>query len=143
MQLTLYRDTPVQRRAQTLPAALYNLTRTLLLRSSNACVFVPLRRLQYLAVIDRDEIVFVDAQYQSVMAISWQKFQPHTRSSLAEAVPYECVLYHSDEARVQQRLPSEFAQALQTMAAKQVPIGPASVLKFSRPQSAPGQPQPG
>ncbi|MBM4189300.1 MAG: hypothetical protein FJ210_01120 [Betaproteobacteria bacterium] len=138
MQLTLYRDTPVQRSTQTLPAALYNLTRTLLMRSPAECVFVPLRRLQYLAVIDRDEIVFVDSQYQGVMAISWQKFQPHTRSTLEDAVPYECVLYHADEARVQQRLPIEFAQALRTLAARKGQSGPASVLKFTRPQPSKG-----
>ena len=59
---TFFLPEAIGRQAWTLPADIYNLSRTLLGRSDFNCAFVPIRSMQYLAIITRDEIVFVDSQ---------------------------------------------------------------------------------
>ena len=137
MKLTLHRDHPVASTSTTLPAETYNLARTLVARSPQGYVFVPVRSLQYLAVLDREEFAFVDSRYPNLVAISWRSFRPQARTSLDGAVPYRCLLYRADDAAdVQRRLPVEFAGALRALAAKAPPTGPGHVLSF-RPERPP------
>jgi hypothetical protein len=131
MELTLYRDRPVSSTPRTLPATVYNLARALVARSPQGCVFVPVRGLQYLAVIDREEFVFVDSCYPNIVAISWADFRPQARDALDEPVPYRCFLYGAGEAvEVQRRLSAEFAGALRAMADKEPQRGPGRVIAF-------------
>ena len=60
MEITCYRDQEIARETRNLPAPTYNLAITLLARSRDGCLFVPIRSLQYLAILDADEFVFVD-----------------------------------------------------------------------------------
>jgi len=137
MELTLHRGPPVDSSPRALPAAVYNLAHTLLARSPRGCVFVPVRSLQYLAVLDREEFVFVDARYPNVVAISWRGFRPQARVGLDDAVPYRCLLYCAEEAEVQQRLPVEFAVALRALAAKEPPRGPGRVVSIAERRAGP------
>jgi len=68
------REQPLAQMASALPATTYNLTRILLTASSTGCVFVPIRSMQYLAVVDAEEIIFVDSQHKRWGEVAWQRF---------------------------------------------------------------------
>ena len=136
MEITLYRDQPIQREAHSLPAATYNLAHALLARSPHGTVFVPIRPMQYLAILDRDEFVFVDSQYKARVQIAWQQFRPQVRTGLDDPVPYEALAYHPDAVRNLPRLLGEFIQALQLLDLKARPEMPAKVLKFEKKNPA-------
>jgi len=79
--------------------------------------------MQYIGVIDRAEIVFVDSQAYAqqgeqggrLIVIAWQPRPVPGRASLAEPVPCEVVLYEPGFADVQRRLVGEFGRALQEL----------------------------
>lgn len=131
MEITLYRDHPIQRESRLLPGATYNLAHSLLSRSPHGAVFVPIRSMQYLAILDREEFVFVDSQYKDQVEIAWQNFRPQAREGLDAPVPYEVMVYHADGLKNLGRLVGEFSKALQWLALKERPEGPAKVLKFA------------
>ena len=132
MEESFWRGEELAREPARLPAATYNLTRILLARSPHGCVFVPIRSMQYLAVIDHEEIIFVDRESRREIELSWQSFAPHARQALDEPVPYERVYYQEKARETMKRLPREFHQALEQLAAKNAPSGPARVIKLSR-----------
>jgi hypothetical protein len=135
MEISIYRDPPLAHEQRLLPSAAYNLTHTLLARS-NGALFVPVRSMQFLAVVDAEEIVFVDHQQKSLAVLAWQHFRPQTRAALDQPVPYEAVYYREDGAEIMLRMQVEFTKALASLADKERPEGPARVLKFER-KSAP------
>lgn len=130
MEIICYRGEEHQRQARALPASTYNLARVLLGRSPAGVLFVPIRAMQYLAILDGEEFVFVDGQHKSWIEVAWQRFRPQARSALDDPVPYEAVVYHPDGLNVLGRLMGEFPKALQALAAKERPEGPARLLKF-------------
>jgi hypothetical protein len=132
MEITCYRDAEIGRETRHLPAPVYNLTRRLIARSPSGIVFVPIRSMQYLAILDREEIVFIDHQYKNRIEIAWQHFQPQSRASLDEAVAYEAVMYRPDGTATMQRLMGEFPKALQLLEARGKIDGPSRVLKFEK-----------
>lgn len=132
MEITLYREDEIGREARSLPAEMYNLARHLVAHSPTGVVFVPLRDMQYLAILDQEEFVFVDHLHKSRIDVSWQNFQPRQRSSLGEAVAFDCVLYHADGRDILPRLQGEFFKGLQLVASREHHEGPARVLKFEK-----------
>ena len=52
---TFYRPPETGREARTLPGPVYNLAHGLLAQSGTGCVFVPIRSMQYMAVLDAGE----------------------------------------------------------------------------------------
>lgn len=132
MEITCYRDIELQRALRQLPAAVYNTTYLLLEHSKEGVVFVPIRRMQYLAVIDREEIIFLNAEHKSWVEIAWQNFRPQQRTALTEPVPYEAVYYNPDANQTMQRLLCEFPPALQALAAGDTPSIAARIIKFDR-----------
>lgn len=132
MEITCFRDRELNREAETLPATVYNLAKSLMACSPSGIVFVPIRSMQYLAILDREEFVFVDGQYKNWVEIAWQRFRPQTRTSLDIPVPYEVAIYHPDGLAMMQRLMNEFPKALQATAARERVDGPARVLKFEK-----------
>ena len=133
MEITCYRDAACAQENLTLPAATYNLARTLLSRTPNGCLFVPLRALQYLAIIDHEEFVFIDGARKCWIDIAWRNFHPSWRTTLDEAVAYEAVYYRSDAAALMPRLHSELPRSLHELSAKSPTPGVARVLKFPAP----------
>lgn len=131
MEITVYRDRPLASEARHLPAATYNLVHLLLTHSPGA-LFVPIRAMQFLAIVDAEEIVFVDHLDKSEAAIAWHGFRPQTRIGLDEPVSYQAVYYREDGADLMRRLQGEFIRALTALAEKARPEGPARVLKFAR-----------
>ena len=130
MDLTLYRDEPILREARHLSAATYNLARLLFAHSGKPCVFVPIRAMQYLAVIDQEEIVFVDRELPGQVQLAWQSFQRQERQALDERVPFEAAFYTEASLGIFPRLMTEFPKAMQALAAKERIQRPADVLPF-------------
>ena len=123
MEITCYRDAEYGTETRALPAATYNLAATLLARSASDCVFVPIRSMQYLAILEQDEYVFVDGGRRNWIDIAWRRFHPQARTALNEPVAYSAMLMP--------RLQSEFAAALRQLAGKGRVEGLARVLKFA------------
>ena len=134
MEITCYRNTELHRDSRLLPAVVYNTAHVLLERSKEGVVFVPIRSMQYLAVIDREEIVFLDAEHKSLVDIAWQNFRPQQRSMLTEAVPYEAVFYNHNGNETMKRLLVEFPPALNVLSAKDSPSSAARIIKLDRSQ---------
>lgn len=132
MEITCYRDTELLREKCLLPAAVYNTAHLLLEHSKDGVVFVPIRSMQYLAVIDFEEIIFLDSEHKSWVAISWQNFRPQQRSALNQPVPYVSVYFNPDGKETMKRLLVEFPQALRALAAKDAPATAARIIKLDR-----------
>ena len=130
MEITCYRDQELRRETRRLPAATYNLAHTLLARSPAGVVFVPIRAMQFLAILDNEEIVFIDAMRKSLIDIAWQHFQPQQRSALDEPVTYEAAYYHPDAADLMPRLQGEFPRALQALSGRGRVESPGKILKL-------------
>jgi len=115
-----FRPSETGRDTSTIPAALFNRCRLLLARCDHAHVFVPIRSMQFLGVIDDEEIIFVDSQaYRTqgeeggrLILLAWQ-FRPELRpAALDRPVPIDFVYYHSGARDLQKRLIGEFGKAL-------------------------------
>ena len=133
MEISCYRDTELGRETRYLPASTYNLAHTLLARSANDCLFVPIRSMQYMAILDAEEFVFLDGERKCWIDIAWQHFRPQVRASLSDPVAYEAVYYQPSAAGLMARLLAEFPRALNELAAKGRVDGPARMLKFPAP----------
>jgi len=129
---TFYRPAELSREARTLPAEIYNLAHRLLKRTASDCLFVPLRGLQFLAVLDADEIIFVDREGRRLIELAWQRFVPQTRRSLEDPVPYEAVYYSPAATEVMRRVQGEFYKALRELEQKTTLAGAARVIKLAR-----------
>jgi hypothetical protein len=137
---TFFLPEELGRQDWTLPAELYNLTRTLLSRSDFDSAFIPIRSMQYLAVITRDEIVFVDSQAYAcrngeggrMVIVAWKFDARRQRVSLDAPQPCVVVHYHRDSAAIQQRLISDFRAALELVdyrdRDRSIPAGGARIL---------------
>lgn len=133
MQESFYREQEIERLPEFLPAATYNLAHTLLARAGH-CLFVPIRSMQYMAVLDAEEFIFVDSHNRPWIELAWQNFRPQARTALDERVPFELVYYLPQAKQTMKRLPMEFHRALQLLAERQKPKTAAVVLDFRLPQ---------
>jgi len=134
LEITCYRDAELKRESLFLPATVYNTAHLLLEHSKEGVVFVPIRNMQYLAVIDFEEIIFLDSENKSWVAIAWQNFRPQHRTALTEPVPYEAVFYNENAKETMKRLLVEFPPALNVLSAKDTPLSAASIIKLDRSQ---------
>lgn len=130
MEITCYRDDEVARDSRYLPATTYNLAVTLLAGCPTGYLFVPIRSMQYMAIVDSEEFVFLDIRRKYWIDIAWLNFLSHARTALDQAVEYEAAYYRDDSVVVMSRLQTEFPRALHTLAQKKRPEGPARVLEF-------------
>jgi hypothetical protein len=132
---SFYRPRELQRVPRTLPAATYNTARRLMARAEGDCLFVPVRSMQYLAVLDAEEFIFVPRDRGRMIEIAWQNFLPSARDRLDAPVPYDAVYYTPDSEQVMRRLQMDFQRALEALDRKQAAAAttPASrVLPFAR-----------
>lgn len=118
-------DTELRSEASTIPASICNDLQLLLSRVAPRSLFVPIRSMQYLAVADREEIVFIDAQggYAHrngeggrLIRIAWRP--DIKRESLYAPVFCEMVYYFDNLTDVQSRLLGAIGPALRDMLAK-------------------------
>lgn len=129
VQESFYRGNPLKSEVRSLPWQTYNLAYTLL-KKSGASLFVPIRSMQYLAVLDAVEFIFVDGIAGRAVSIAWQKFRPGGRASLADPVPYTVIFYQLDAEEIMKRLQAEFLKALQLLAERQKQESGAQLLSF-------------
>lgn len=111
-----------------MPAEIYNLAHVLLKRTAGACLFVPIRSIQFLAVLDHEEFIFVDREGRRMIELAWKNFAPQTRQSLDEPVMYEAVFYSPAGVELMRRLQGEFHNALRELEQKSLPAGRARVV---------------
>jgi hypothetical protein len=131
MEERFYREQEIARLPDFLPAATYNLAHTLLARAGK-CLFVPIRSMQYMAVLDAEEFIFVDSQNKAWVELAWQHFRPQARTALDERVPFELVYYLPQAVETMKRLTGEFHKALHLLAERDLPEQRAQVLPLSR-----------
>jgi len=133
MQLSFERGREIHRERRTLPAEHYRKILLLLSRSrSDNNLFVPIRSMQYLAVVDREEIVFVDGQGPRFIELAWCDFHPGERADLREPVSYTCVYYDEKGRAAMARLQGEFFKALEILENRQPRPDGASVTPLER-----------
>jgi len=92
---------------------------------------VPLRSMQFLAVLDTEEFIFVDREGRRMIELAWQHFTPQARHALDEPVSYEAVYYSPAGAEVMRRVQGEFHKALREVEQKTVLPGSARVMKLT------------
>jgi hypothetical protein len=137
-------DRECAREPSALPADIHNGLQLLVCRDGGRPVFLPIRTMQYQAIVDRDEVVFVDANggyaHQAgeggrLIRIAWlPKGGP--RDSLAAPASCDIVYYFPGLKETQRRLVGEIRAALRLMLARQrdrvVPDIERRVLPFRR-----------
>ena len=120
---TFFLPDEVERKDWLVPAEIYNLHHAFHTRCETGHVFVPIRSLQFMAVLDKNEIVFVDSQSYAVskdeggrlILIAWKFAASHDRDALTDPTPCEVVFYDKKNSDLQLRLISEFREAMQLM----------------------------
>jgi len=124
----------------TLPSTHYNLAHTLLNRTKSEYIFIPIRSMQYLAIIDGNDFWFVDSQAYAVsneeggrmITVSWHPDPGLEKESLDQHHPMKVVFYERDMSDIQIRLCGEFYQAMQLVDQRyrdeQIPVEGARIL---------------
>lgn len=120
---TFFRPDELARERITVPAALYNRCRLLLSRCRYEHVFVPVRSMQMLAVIDEHEVIFVDKEAYAVrdgeggrlILLAWELRHDQRRDDLGEPAPIELVYFHDSARELHARLIGEFGRALEQL----------------------------
>ncbi|WP_200374645.1 hypothetical protein [Thiocystis violacea] len=120
VQETFFRpDEEYARETRAIPARIHNAMRLLLKRAGGSSLFVPIRSMQYLAVIESDEVLFVDAlggyahhrgEGGRLIRLAWRPMAG--RNSLSAPVFCEMVYYFRGLEGVRARLLSEIGPAL-------------------------------
>ncbi len=131
MEIILFRDNELASELRQLSAETYNTARVLLVQSEAGNLFVPIRSMQYLAIVDSEEIVFVDSASKNRVAIAWTDFKPQQRSGLLDPVSYMARYYCNDSETTMQRLQGEFLLALRAMQDKQPRSGSARIISLA------------
>jgi len=135
---TFHRPQEQARMQRALSAQTYNLATLLLRRSPTGSLFVPIRTMQYLAVLDVEEVIFVERESRPLIQLSWQRFQPQARRALDAAVVYDLVYYHPDAAQAMAWLPPAFHKALEELEERlrgSEPAGGAKIVKLDLPHT--------
>ena len=117
-----FRPEEIGREVSSIRADLFNRCRRALTLSVTDCAFVPVRSMQLLAVITRDEVVFVDNLSYAVhegrggrlIMLAWDLARAGRRASLDHPVPIEIVLFQNESRNLHNRLMSEFPPARAT-----------------------------
>ena len=118
MHLDFIRGEEIERQQGTLSATLYNRIHVVFAQSDSETLFVPIRSMQYLAIIDKEEIIFVDGQRPRAIEISWRDFQTGQRDNLQSPVAFTCIYYRDKNNEFMNRLHSEFLKALNVMSGR-------------------------
>lgn len=108
-----HRGEEIGHEARKLPAVTYNTIRLLFDYSDTSAVFLPIRSMQYMAVIDHEEIIFVDGlSARRSIEFAWQQFKPQERSNLTDPVSYRFTYYSEKALETMKRLQWEFDKFL-------------------------------
>jgi len=143
---TFFRPPEYAWEPSTLPGTLYNDWQLLLKKSRGKGGFVPIRSMQFQAVMESEEIIFVDSQggyaHQDgvggrLIRMAWRPQPTGERTSLTGPVPCEIVHYFPDLEETRRRLMSEFPpvlrQLLQRRREQDFQVRPPRVVPLRRP----------
>jgi hypothetical protein len=135
MRLSFERGEEIDRENRQLPAEYYRKILLLFSRGRGSNLFVPIRSMQYLAIVDQEEIVFVDGQGPRTIELAWRDFHPGEREDLRSPVTYTCI-YYEDKGRTNMgRLQGEFLKSLDLLEHRQPRSeGAATVTRLGRRQ---------
>ncbi len=107
------RNAAIHAERRTLAAPTYNLFRILQRRHHPEPLFVPIRPMLYLAVIDEAEILFIDgAVSHREIQLVWQDFRACDRAGLDDPVAFRVLYYMPSSLNLLPRLQGEFHRAL-------------------------------
>lgn len=99
----------------------YNLAHILLNRNQSDHLFLPIRSLQYLAIIEKNAFWFVDSLAYAVrddqggrlIRVSWHPLiNPNQREGLTQDMDCRVIFYGEDMSEIQTRLTCEFYQSM-------------------------------
>jgi len=99
----------------------YNLAHVLLNRSNSNHLFIPVRSMQYLAILEKNAFWFVDSLAYAVredeggrlIRVSWHPLiSANEREGLNQHMDCQVIFYGEDMSEIQNRLNSEFYQAM-------------------------------
>lgn len=99
----------------------YNLAHVLLNRSQSSHLFIPIRSLQYLAIVEKNTFWFVDSLAYAVrdneggrlIRVSWHPLiSGNEREGLTQNMDCRVIFYGEDMSEIQKRLNSEFYQSM-------------------------------
>ncbi|MCG8027915.1 MAG: hypothetical protein N0E55_08275 [Candidatus Thiodiazotropha taylori] len=104
----------------TIPAPLYNQCRLMLSRCQYEHVFIPVRTMQIQAVLDEEEVIFIDNQAYAVkdgqggklIRLAWKFRRDLDRDNLAEPAPIDLIYYDEKARELHNRLIGEFKKAM-------------------------------
>ena len=133
---SFYRGDELGSEIRSLPAETYNTMRLLLDFSDTSCVFVPVRSMQYMAVIDKEEVIFVDGlKAKKVIELTWKSFKPQERENLIDPVSYSFTYYDEVAIETMKRLQWEFDKALHVQydrLKEKLPVKEADVIPLNQ-----------
>lgn len=119
MRVSFNRGEEISREKRSLPAELYNKFRIMLAHAKDGHFFVPIRAMQYMAVVDATEIIFVDGQGPREIEISWCEFRATERANLEAPVCFTSIYYARHAPDIMPRLQSEFLKAIALLESRQ------------------------
>ena len=118
-QLIFVRNPCIKSTQRTLPADYYNKIHLLFAQAKDEQVFVPIRSMQFLAIIDKTEVIFVHSVRKQFVCVSWNHFKPQERETLTDVVPFQCEIYEQEYLDIMLRLHGEFLKALEQFKLRQ------------------------
>ena len=107
------RGTEIGHGFHTLPATNYNNLKRLMQVSTESVLEVPVPKLQYLAVVDQNEVVFVDLHFRHVIEFAWQSLIPRDRNSLFSPVDFRSCWYNRLAHEAMLLMPEAFGAAVE------------------------------
>ncbi len=119
---TFIRPVELSRKSLRLGSSMFNAYRLLISRDADEFVFLPLRNIQFQAIVSSDEILFVDAfgpYYSDVttggrcISFAWQFADIQQRDSITHPADYEFIRYCDHGDVDNNRLVTEFSFALE------------------------------
>lgn len=131
MNITFECGDEISRDVRQLPADYYRKLLILFSRSDSENLFIPIRNIQYLAVVTRDEVVFIDGQDRRRIESSWSNFR-HESEVLDDPVSYDCVVFEEKGAGMLTRLQGEFLKALELVESRQPKSEGATVTSLDK-----------
>ncbi|MCU7946479.1 MAG: hypothetical protein KZQ72_07530 [Candidatus Thiodiazotropha sp. (ex Cardiolucina cf. quadrata)] len=123
---TFYRPEELACERLTIPAVLYNQCRLMLSRCQYDQIFIPVRSMQIQAIIDEEEVIFVDNQAYAIrdgeggklIRLAWKFRRDQERDSLTEPAPIDLIYYDDNARELHTRLIGDFKKALDIMEAR-------------------------
>jgi hypothetical protein len=117
---TFFRPPELTRKKTKISAVLFNRCRLMLQRCRYDHIFVPVRSMQFIAVIDNEETIFVDSLNYAVrdseggrmILLAWEFGREGVRDSLSAPVPVDLIHYAPDARDLHNRLMVELPKAL-------------------------------